>query len=185
MLAALLFALAACASGADNAAAPEQPAKKLSDVFATPDWAKFTSAKGPSQSAITPDDLISADGRCAGSPEPVAAATTDGNNPPPADSPLPPASPAAPTVTGGIGLSMTECQVAQRAGAPERVDIGAEGQERTLVLTYMRGPWPGIYRFRAGRLVSIERVEVPPEPKAKKPAKPAPSKKKARSTQQS
>lgn len=184
MLAALLLALAACASVADNVAAPEQPAKKLSDVFATPDWAKFTGDKGPAQRAVTPDDLISADGRCAGGPEPVAAATTDSTDPPPADSPLPGAPPAAPTVSGGIGLAMTECQVAQRAGAPERVDIGAEGTERTLVLTYMRGPWPGIYRFRSGRLVSIERVEVPPEPKAKKPARPAPSKQK-RGAQQS
>jgi hypothetical protein len=36
----------------------------------------------------------------------------------------------------------------------------------------MEGPWPGIYRFKAGRLASIERVEVAESPK-KKPAKPA------------
>ncbi|MBZ0147273.1 MAG: hypothetical protein K8F62_06970, partial [Pseudorhodoplanes sp.] len=40
------------------------------------------------------------------------------------------------------------------------------------VLTYREGPWPGIYRFRGGRLVSIERVEVIEPPKPKKPAKP-------------
>jgi hypothetical protein len=47
-----------------------------------------------------------------------------------------------------------------------------------VVLTYLRGPAPGIYRFTAGRLLSIERApEAPPAPEkprkatnAKKPA---------------
>lgn len=79
-----------------------------------------------------------------------------------------------PTVSGGIALAMTECDVAQRAGFPGNVEIGSEaGGERSVVLTYRQGPWPGIYRFRGGRLVSIERVEVVEAPKPKKPAKPA------------
>jgi hypothetical protein len=48
-----------------------------------------------------------------------------------------------------------------------------------VVLTYLRGAWPGVYRFASGRLVAIERAPAPapgPEkpqkaaPKAKKPA---------------
>jgi hypothetical protein len=35
------------------------------------------------------------------------------------------------------------------------------------VLTYLKGPWPGVYRFTAGRLVSIERAPAAPEPSAK------------------
>jgi hypothetical protein len=170
-LTALCLVIGACASSVDTT---PDPNKKLSDVFATPDWAKFTGATATSQRAVTPDDLISADGRCAGSPGPVASAssdTTDGTNPGGPEAPPVPA-PQAPTVGGGIALAMTECQVAQRAGSPERLDIGADGQDRSVTLTYMRGPWPGIYRFRGGRLVSIDRVEVPPEPKSKKqPAK--------------
>jgi hypothetical protein len=165
--------IGACASSVDTT---PDPSKKLSDVFATPDWAKFTGASTTTtfQRAVTPEDLITADGRCAGSPEPVASVasdSTDGTNPAGPEATGMPA-PQAPTVSGGIALAMTECQVAQRAGSPEQVDIGADGQDRSVTLTYRRGPWPGIYRFRAGRLVSIDRVEVPPEPKAKKqPAK--------------
>jgi hypothetical protein len=70
---------------------------------------------------------------------------------------------------GGISLQMTECEVIRRAGAVEKFELGAnERGERSLVLTYSRGPWPGIYRFAGGRLVSIERV---PEPAAEKSPK--------------
>jgi hypothetical protein len=70
---------------------------------------------------------------------------------------------------GGIGLDMSECDVVQRAGAPENIDIATNRRgERTAVLTYMRGERPGIYRFVAGRLVSIERVA---EPEPERPAK--------------
>ena len=165
--------LAACAATEGNA--PEAPGKKLSDTFATPDWANFTGAKTTSQRAITPDDLVSADGRCAGAPEP-AAATTEGNAPDGEAPTTPAAAPVAapPPSKGGIGLAMTECQVVQRAGTPGRIDIGSDG-ERSVTLSYMQGPWPGIYKFRSGRLVTIERVDPPaPEPKSKKqPAKPA------------
>jgi hypothetical protein len=47
------------------------------------------------------------------------------------------------------------------------------------VITYIRGPRPGIYRFTAGRLTSIERAPEAPGAKAKPKAKP--SKKAARS----
>jgi hypothetical protein len=45
----------------------------------------------------------------------------------------------------------------------------------------MQGLWPGIYRFRSGRLVSIERVEVPEPVKSKKPVARKPSAKTPRS----
>ena len=64
----------------------------------------------------------------------------------------------------------------QRAGVPGNVAIGAgNGGERSVVLTYLSGPWPGIYRFSDGRLKVVERGPTSPEPPAappkKKPAK--------------
>jgi hypothetical protein len=70
-----------------------------------------------------------------------------------------------PAVQGGVALQMTECDVVRRAGAPERVELGAnERGERAVVLTYARGPRPGVYRFAGGRLYSIERGPEPPAP---------------------
>jgi hypothetical protein len=83
-------------------------------------------------------------------------------------------------VTGGIALGMTECQAVQRAGTPNNVSIGAgEKGERKVVLTYLSGPWPGIYTFSGGRLNVVERA-----PEQPKPAKPAAKKKKPANTAQ-
>ena len=71
---------------------------------------------------------------------------------------------------------MTECDVVRRAGAPDNIQVGSnERGERETVLTYARGTRPGLYRFAAGRLYSIEGVAAPPAPPptAKKGAKPA------------
>jgi hypothetical protein len=73
---------------------------------------------------------------------------------------------------------MTECDVVRRAGAPEQLQIGDERGERATVITYIHGPRPGIYRFSAGRLTSIERAPEAPGAKAAPKAK---SKKAARS----
>ena len=174
LCAAAALMLAACAATPTDGPAPAVTSTaKLSDVFATPDWAKFTGASNRPlvQRTVTPDDLISAEGRCAGAPEQASAmAATDGNAPGTTAEALQ-GQGALPTVSGGIALAMTECQVAQRAGTPERVEIGSEGTERTVVLTYMQGQWPGIYRFRSGRLASIERVEAPPPVKPKPAAR--------------
>ena len=161
-----------------NCAAPDttQGTGKLSDMFATPEWAKFSNSKPIAQQrAITPDDLVSADGRCAGTPDVVTTqATTEGANAPETTSEALAGQGALPTVQGGIALAMTECQVVQRTGFPERVDIGAEGTTRVTTVTVTNGPSPGLFRFRGGRLVSIERVDVPAQarpaksPKAKK-----------------
>ncbi|MFN3659169.1 MAG: hypothetical protein ACK4UO_18135, partial [Pseudolabrys sp.] len=64
-------------------------------------------------------------------------------------------------------------------GAPANVAISAdEKSERKVVLTYLSGPWPGIYTFTAGRLKVVERAPEPP-----KPAKPAPRKPRPRVSQ--
>jgi hypothetical protein len=77
-----------------------------------------------------------------------------------------------PPVAGGIALGMTECQTVQRAGTPSNVAINAgEKGERKVVLTYLGGPWPGIYTFTGGRLNVVERA-----PEQPKPAKAAPKK---------
>ena len=154
---------------------------------------------GP-QGPVAPEDMVSADGRCgappavAQAPEPAAA-----QPPPPADravgsvagdlagAPMPAVTqasaspdtglqrletPSTPPVAGGIALGMTECQAVQRAGTPSNVAISAtEKGERKVVLTYLSGPWPGIYTFTGGRLKVVE--AAPDQPK---PVKPAPKK---------
>ncbi len=123
------------------------------------------------QRPIAPDDLISADGMCAGmAPQSEANAMTEGE--PAATTPGTPALPA------GIALGRTECEVARYAGQPDNVELGNAGNgDRTAVLTYLKGPRPGIYRFVAGRLASVERAPMPEAPP--KPAKPGKSKKRA------
>lgn len=109
--------------------------------------------------AITQDDLISAEGYCSGMTPPSEANAMS-------DAALPSTGSASGT---GVALGQSECDVARYAGAPDNVNISnGERGDRLAVLTYVRGPRPGIYRFSAGRLASIERG---PEPVA--PARPA------------
>ncbi len=156
-------------------------------------YKKDTVSAGP----VTATDLVGPDGRCAfeaapmtsaGAPPPQAAADA----PPPAAAPINPRSNQAlyftagpesgrvasappgalpPEVRGGprgISLAMTECQVVSVAGYTDRVEVSAnERGERLVTLTYLSGDRPGIYRFRGGRLVLMERVAEPPQ--AKKP----------------
>jgi hypothetical protein len=59
----------------------------------------------------------------------------------------------------GIALHMTECEVVRLAGPVEKFEFGSDSRDqRLLVLTYLQGPHPGIYRFSGGRLVVIERA---------------------------
>lgn len=168
---AALLLLSACVT-ADTT----QPAAKVSDVFATPDWAKGNQARRTASRAITPNDLINQDGSCA------MPASTDGVAPASSEADTALAGQGAlPTVQGGVALGMTECEALQRTGAPDTFNISAEGTERIATLTVTRGSWPGLYRFRGGRLVSIERIDVPPPPK---PARSARSKKSATKSQQ-
>jgi hypothetical protein len=67
---------------------------------------------------------------------------------------------------------MTECQTVQRAGTPSNVAISAgEKGERKVVLTYLSGPWPGIYTFAGGRLKVVERAPEQPKPAKAEPKK--------------
>lgn len=171
-LCAAALTLSACASQTDGPAPAANSTAKLSDVFATPDWAKFTGSgnKPLVQRAVTPNDLIGPDGSCAAAPGQASAmAATDGASPDSNAEALQ-GQGGLPQVSGGIALAMTECEVVQRAGMPTHFDIGADGQERVATITYQQGLWPGLYRFRSGRLVSIERVEVPEPPKTRRPA---------------
>lgn len=174
---------------------------KKMDLFAKPEWAVVSDDKGtlgPS-GPVGANELVGADGGCfvAEQPAPPAA--------PPAPRPDRPvgsmagdlagtaatpaaanandslsADPGAPQVVGGIALGMTECDTVRRAGRPGNIVISTgERGERKVVLTYLTGVWPGIYRFSDGRLREIDRAPAPPEPvkpvkkqKAKKPAKP-------------
>lgn len=152
------------------------------ESFSAPDPATLfrplsvTGLKDKDLPPVTAEDLVDAGGRCAGAladAEPSAAsasglAAEHGS-----------ATPAAPaglaSIPVAIALDMTECEVVRRVGAPENVQIGAnERNERTAVLTYIHGARPGIYRFTAGRLTSMERAPEPPAPPKSKPAKRAP-----------
>lgn len=166
---AALLLLSACAS----TEAP-QPTGKVSDVFATPDWAKGNQARARTTRVVTQNDLINPDGSCA------LAAATDGVAPPADAGEALAGQGPLPAVQGGVALGMTECEILQRTGAPDNFNIAAEGTERVATLTVMRGSWPGLYRFRGGRLVSIERVDVP----AAKPVRSSRSKKTSSTSQQ-
>jgi len=183
------------------------------DVFGKAEWGSSavdsTVNLGPS-GPVPPEELVSADGRCA----PVASAEAPPapaqSAPPPAPAadrpvgsmagdlagaPMPAASPAslqpapgsglepaAPPVLGGIALGMSECQAVNRAGLPSNVVIGADDRsQRRVVLTYLGGTWPGIYTFSAGRLKEI--VQAPEQPKPVKPVKKKPAKKKPKTAQ--
>ena len=146
---------------------------KAPNFFAKPDWAVFSTDDNKSLNPTQPiaaEDLVAAGGGCAGAAAPTVSTVTT----PAGD--LGNAPPQAAPVVGGVALGMSECEVVRRAGQPEKVEIGAgEGGRRTVVLTYLRGSWPGIYRFADGRLNEIERVAeppAPPTPQRKKPAKP-------------
>lgn len=107
---------------------------------------------------ITPDDLMGADGQCAG-----MAAGADANAQ--SDS----AAPAA--RAGTVALGHTECDVARGIGVPDSVNLSTDAAGRRVALvTWSRGARAGIYTFTSGRLSSIERgPEGTPQPKTAKP----------------
>jgi hypothetical protein len=113
--------------------------------------------------AVTPDELVAADGACPGMGAPGATALADGaaGSPPPSTS-------------GTVALGHTECDVVRGIGAPDNVSLSNNPRgDRVAVVTYSHGPRAGLYTFTAGRLTSIERA---PEPAA--PAKGAKPKRK-------
>lgn len=105
--------------------------------------------------AVAADQLITADGVCPGLTPNDAQALAGSDQP-------------APIPSGRVGLGQPECEVARGIGSPDSVNIANEGGSRVTVLTYVRGPRPGIYRFVDGRLAGIERGAEPPlEPRVK------------------
>jgi hypothetical protein len=129
---------------------------------------------------ITSGDLVDSNGAC---PTPLApAAQAAPVQPAPAAAPGNPAdagpvSDANPLLGGGVALGMSECDIVNRAGAPNSVQLGNNPNgDRTAVLTFNAGPRPGIYHFERGALMEIDGVPAPPAaPKVakKKPANPA------------
>lgn len=149
------------------------------DSFRAPDSSTMfrplsvTNVKDKVLPPVAPEDMVDAGGNCAGAAIPApAAAEQPGAQ---ANMSLPDA--GVPMIPSAIALEMSECDVVKRAGFPERVEIGSnERNERAVTLTYINGQRPGIYRFTAGRLTSMERAPeppAPPKPVKKKPVKPA------------
>jgi hypothetical protein len=116
---------------------------------------------------VTPDDLVTENGACAGMPAPAAPndanASAESASAPPAGS------------TGTVALGHTECDVVRGIGAPDNVNISSnERGERLAVVTWSHGPRAGIYSFTGGRLSSVEGAPEPPAtPKAAKKGKAA------------
>lgn len=207
LVCAAVLALAACKNSAGVFEDNNEGGwfSKPLDVFAKPSWARASvENKSPLNPTgpVAPEELVAADGQCSvavpplaqtsaqpaaqpaeddkvgtvagdlgSQPAPIRAAATPNDAAPP---------PGAPTVMGGVALGMTECDVVRRAGTPGNVNLTAGDKgERRVVLTYLTGPWPGIYTFDSGRLKILDRAPAPPAPakplktrKAAKPAKP-------------
>jgi hypothetical protein len=117
---------------------------------------------------VTSEDLVSAEGYCAGMAPPAGAnALTEGAA----------GAPPQPSTSGTVALGHTECDVVRGIGAPGNVSLSNNGRgDRVAVITYTQGQRAGIYTFVAGRLTSIERgpqAEVQPKPVKPKKKKPA------------
>jgi hypothetical protein len=162
--------------------------KPVTSIFEKPGGSQLSGARGGTDfgGPVGPDDLVGADGRCAAplaqpaalAEPPAAAPAADRpvggvagelvNKPAPVAPAQPVSVPAAdagaPPVLGSVALGMTECQTVARAGQPGTVDVNASDKgERRVVLTYLSGPWPGIYHFSDGRLKVIDGAPLPPE----------------------
>ena len=115
----------------------------------------------------TSDDLVSAEGYCAGMAPPGGSnALAEGA-----------AASPPPTTTGTVALGHTECDVVRGIGSPGSVNLSNNARgDRVAVISYMQGQRAGIYTFTAGRLSSVERGAEPvAEPKAVKPKKKKPA----------
>lgn len=184
------FGLAGCAQQMSSITEARDTGwfSKPVELFQKPEWATIgsnTAELGPT-GPVAPEDLVSADGQCAANPA-DAAASAGAPAATPASTPATgtgfegglqtgggAAPAAAPSVTGAIALGMTECQAVRRAGGPSHVAISAgETGQRRVVLTYLSGPWPGIYTFDSGRLKVVDAapVQEKPQPKKKQPVK--------------
>jgi hypothetical protein len=187
LTAVLASSASGCAIDADTFTMPELKKPDWS-TFTRPDWTMAAKKTDPLAHPIGQEDLIGANGRCANemmapaAQSPQALNFTAGPEAGRPDRPAPEV-PAAPAPTQpaarGVGLGMSECEVVYALGHTDRIEVANDRGQRTATLTYAQGPRPGIYRFTAGRLVSIERGPEAPAPARpeKKTAKKPPVKK--------
>jgi hypothetical protein len=145
--AALAATLGACSN--DIGLNDLDPSRKLL-TMTRPAWLTFSGHQDElTLPPVTQAELINQDGQCAS----VAPANADGSG-----------------LQQGVALQMSECEVVTRAGPPDNIEFGGgERGERTVALTYLRGPRPGVYRFIMGRLSSIERAPDAPGTKQQRP----------------
>jgi hypothetical protein len=174
------LALAAVALGLAGCGSFTTP--ELSEVKLLPEMRTFLPSNSNTYAGATamrtlapigPQDVVDAQGQCAGTQAPAPASAEPGAVTNDAAQP-------APVIAQPVALEMTECQVVNALGMPARTDIGAnERGERSVTLTFTATDRAGIYRFTAGRLATIERGPEPPAPPKpeKKPKKAAPAKK--------
>lgn len=148
-MATLAFAMAACSSDLGLNGVTLVP--KPETLLRKPDWTTFSGGRNDFElRPVTAADLVNAEGQCNSRAGEAAADSSAAGAP------------------VAIALQMTECDVVRRAGPVEKIDVGSDERgERAVTLTYLRGPWPGVYRFAGGRLVSIERAPGPPPAPAK------------------
>ncbi len=162
----MALTLAGC-SGSDYDTSGAWFSKPL-DLFGRRGGYTFSQLGGSKQErAITANDLVDANGACPAATPPAQPQSAAGN---PGES-----SPAAAegVVLGGVAVGMSECDVVARVGRPTAVNLGTSPSgDRTAILTFTSGPRPGVYRFIAGRLTEMDRVEEPaPAPEKNKAAK--------------
>src|SRR5262249_58961401 len=123
---ALGSAVAACSSDLSLNNVTLMP--KPETLLRKPDWATFSGGKNDfALRPVTAADLVNAAGPCSGEAEQtVNDSTTAG----------------AASITGGIALQMTECEVVRRVGTVVKIDFGTDDRgERVLTLTSLRRPF--------------------------------------------
>jgi hypothetical protein len=159
------FALATLSVVVASCSGPDLSLIKVPKVdtgtLVTPNFSEFQKreeARGP----VGGRDLVDANGRCpeSGAQPDVAGGGQAG------------AAPAAAPTAQPIALKMTECEVVRAMGAPQSVQVGANGRgDRAVAMEFKTGQQAGRYHFIDGRLVSIERVGDAPveKPPPKKP----------------
>lgn len=169
-LAALAMAIALSGCGGFDFETASWFAKPL-DVFGSRGGYNYSNLGDARQERpITANDLVDGNGAC---PRFAAQAPA----PPQPDAGNPGAggsvsSDMASLLGGGVAIGMSECEVVAHLGQPTAVNLGrSPNGDRNVILTFKGGPRPGVYRFEAGRLSEMDRVEEPPPP-------PEPAKKK-------
>jgi len=129
---------------------------------------------------ITANDLVDANGACPAAPAPAPPAPAAQQQSPNAAGGAQLSADVASLIGGGVAIGMSECEVVGRLGRATAVNLGkTPNGDRSAVITYSSGARPGVYRFAAGRLTEMDRVEAPappPKPEKKKIAKKKPAK---------